>query len=99
MAASVLLSVVVPAYNEEARLGATLTELQTHLQRQPWTWEVRVVDDGSIDGTAGVAARHAASDPRIVVQREPHRGKGGAVKAGLLAGVGEYRFICDADLS
>jgi dolichyl-phosphate beta-glucosyltransferase len=99
MTAGVLLSVVVPAYNEEARLGATLAELQTYLRRQPWTWELRVVDDGSHDATAAVVAQHASTDSRIVLQREPHRGKGGAVKAGLLAGTGQYRFICDADLS
>jgi dolichyl-phosphate beta-glucosyltransferase len=95
----VKLSVVVPAFNEEARLGATLIELEEFLRRQPWDWEVRVVDDGSADATCAVAERHAVSEPRIVVQREPHRGKGGAVKAGLLAARGDYRFICDADLS
>ncbi|MGE0704704.1 MAG: dolichyl-phosphate beta-glucosyltransferase [Vicinamibacterales bacterium] len=93
------LSVVVPAYNEERRLESTLEALRTHLSTQPWDWEVRVVDDGSQDGTVGIAERFALDDPRIVLQREPHRGKGGAVKAGLMAARGDYRFICDADLS
>jgi glycosyltransferase involved in cell wall biosynthesis len=57
------------------------------------------VDDGSTDGTARVAEGYAGRDPRIIVQREPHGGKGAAVKAGLLAATGSYRFICDADLS
>ena len=99
MTPEVTLSIVVPAFNEEARLGATLIDLQAFLRLQPWDWEVRVVDDGSADGTCAVAERAAAEEPRIVLQREPHRGKGGAVKAGLLAARAEYRFICDADLS
>jgi len=93
------LSVVVPAYNEERRLASTLEALRAHLVTQPWDWEVRVVDDGSHDNTAGIAEKFALDDPRIVLQREPHRGKGGAVKAGLMAARGDYRFICDADLS
>ena len=99
MLPDVTLSVVVPAYNEEIRLGATLVELCRFLRGQPWDWEVRVVDDGSADRTLAVAAEHAAAEPRLVVQGEPHRGKGGAVKAGLLASRHAYRFICDADLS
>src|SRR5688572_13100734 len=93
------LSIVVPAYNEERRLASTLNSLADHLRRQPWDWEIRVVDDGSADRTAAIAASFADADRRVVVQREPHRGKGGAVRAGLLAARGDYRFICDADLS
>jgi dolichyl-phosphate beta-glucosyltransferase len=93
------ISIVIPAYNEEARLDSTLSELIGFLDRQPWDWEIRVVDDGSADGTCAVVERRAASTPRLVLQREPHRGKGGAVKAGLLAAKAPFRFICDADLS
>jgi dolichyl-phosphate beta-glucosyltransferase len=92
-------SIVIPAYNEEARLDGTLSELITFLDRQSWDWEIRVVDDGSADGTCAVVERRAATTPRLVLQREPHRGKGGAVKAGLLAATKAFRFICDADLS
>ena len=92
-------SIVVPAYNEEARIGATLETLCEHMQQRPWDWEIRVVDDGSTDRTASIAASFAAEEPRLVVQREPHRGKGGAVKAGLQASKCWYRFMCDADLS
>ena len=97
--AHVSLSVVVPAYNEEARLGATLDELQKYLRVTPWDWEVRVVDDGSADRTCAVVEEQAAHERRILLQREPHRGKGGAVRAGLLAARSAYRFICDADLA
>jgi dolichyl-phosphate beta-glucosyltransferase len=95
----VTLSVVVPAFNEERRLPGTLAALREFLGRQGWTWEIRIVDDGSIDGTARIADAAASSERSIHVQREPHRGKGAAVKAGLTAARGEFRFICDADLS
>lgn len=93
------MSIVIPAHNEEPRLGTTLTELTDLLRRLPFDWEVRVVDDGSDDGTAAVVNEHGRIEPRVVLQREPHRGKGGAVKAGMLAAPGAYRFLCDADLS
>ena len=93
------LSIVIPAFNEERRLPATLHRLATFLAGQPWTWEIRVADDGSTDETARVIEEAARRTPGIVVQREPHRGKGGAVRAGLMAARGRYRFMCDADLS
>src|SRR5579885_1506761 len=95
----VSVSVVIPAFNEEARLPATLDEVLSYLRRSPWDWEVRVVDDGSSDSTAATAERFARGERRLVVQRERHGGKGAAVKAGLLASAHDYRFICDADLS
>jgi dolichyl-phosphate beta-glucosyltransferase len=95
----VTLSVVVPAYNEGRRLAGTLATLRDYLRKHPWDWEIRVVDDGSADDTARIAESFSATEPRVVGQREPHRGKGGAVKAGLVAARAEFRFICDADLS
>jgi glycosyltransferase involved in cell wall biosynthesis len=93
------ISLVVPAFNEEARIASTLETLCEHLHQRSWDWEIRVVDDGSTDRTASIAASFAVDEPRLVVQREPHRGKGGAVRAGMLAACGWYRFMCDADLS
>lgn len=93
------LSVVIPAYNEASRIGQTLAELRAHLPSIIDSWEVRVVDDGSRDATPEIVQAVSAEDPRVVLQREPHRGKGGAAKAGLLAARGALRFLCDADLS
>lgn len=95
----VSLSVVIPAYNEESRLGTTLAEVQQYLSTTPWSWEIRVVDDGSSDRTCAVVEEYAIRYPCIALQREPHRGKGGAVRAGVLGAQSDYRFICDADLS
>lgn len=92
-------AVVIPAYNEALRIEATLREIASYLQASPWDWEIRVVDDGSADGTAGIVTSVARDEPRIRLQREPHRGKGGAVTAGLLAASASHRFLCDADLS
>lgn len=93
------LTVVVPAFNEETRLGETLAQLCGYLSSRPWDWEILVVDDGSTDRTAEVVADAARGEPRVRLRREPHRGKGGAVRAGLLASTAAHRFICDADLS
>jgi dolichyl-phosphate beta-glucosyltransferase len=99
MAAAPYLAVVVPAFNEDARIGETLAELHGWLGRQPWAWEIRVVDDGSTDRTAATVEQATPAGAPIVLQREPHGGKGAAVKAGLLASRAAYRLICDADLS
>ena len=93
------LSIVIPAFNEARRIAATLDQLTSYLAVQPWDWEIRVVDDGSTDGTVTIVEAASRADGRIVLQREPHRGKGGAVKAGLVASSADYRFMCDADLS
>lgn len=99
MTEPIALSIVVPAYNEAARIGASVQTLLAELPAGIGAWEIRVVDDGSKDETAEIVTRLAAADPRVVLQREPHRGKGGALRAGLLAARGALRFMCDADLS
>jgi glycosyltransferase involved in cell wall biosynthesis len=93
------LSVVIPAYNEAAGIGDTLAQLIAFLGSQPWTWELRVVDDGSTDETAACVAAIASAEPGVVLQRVPHGGKGAAVRAGMQASAAAHRFLCDADLS
>ncbi len=93
------LSVVVPAFNEAARIAHTVATVCAQLEAFRWDWELLVVDDGSWDRTAREAEAAGAGSPRVTVHRLPHRGKGAAVKAGLLGAGGAYRFMCDADLS
>jgi dolichyl-phosphate beta-glucosyltransferase len=91
------LSVVIPAYNEARRLPATLERVKAHLGGAKRAFEVVVVDDGSSDGTADVA--RAAGGAVRVLRHEPNRGKGYAVRRGMLAATGERRLMTDADLS
>jgi dolichyl-phosphate beta-glucosyltransferase len=93
------LSIVVPAYNEEARLPASLASIHGFLAGQGYASEVVVVDDGSEDLTAAVAEEQRAAMPGLRVVRNPHRGKAFAVRTGVLASEGEVMFVCDADLS
>jgi dolichyl-phosphate beta-glucosyltransferase len=94
-----LLTIVIPAYNERQRLPRSLKALRRYLDQQPFAAEVIVVDDGSGDGTAQFVAHRALHWRALRPIRTPHRGKGGAVRAGLLAARGAYTFICDADFS
>lgn len=93
------LSVVIPAYNEERRLPETLETVCAYLATKAYPWEIVVADDGSDDATPAVVAWAAQHDQRVKLLSLPHRGKGWAVKNGMLAAGGELRFLCDADLS
>lgn len=93
------LSVVIPAYNEERRLPDTLAAVIGYLNRQSYGWEIIVADDGSVDGTAAAVRAAGAGEGNLRLLTLPHRGKGAAVKQGMLAARGDYRFLCDADLS
>ncbi|MFI2075344.1 MULTISPECIES: dolichyl-phosphate beta-glucosyltransferase [Streptomyces] len=99
--AAVDLTVVIPAYNEENRLAPTLTAVRAHLESlEPLSWELIVVDDGSADGTAAVAEAAAAEEPRVRLLRTPaNRGKGHAVRTGVLASRGRRVLVTDADLA
>lgn len=94
-----LLSLILPAYNEERRLPRTLRAIRRFLASQPYQAEVIVVDDGSSDDTAKLVIRRAMRWPLLRLVHTPHRGKGHAVRAGLMASRGAYCFLCDADLS
>ena len=99
------LSVVIPAYNEEARIASTVKALVDFLSG--WstvssgdrTWELIVVSDGSTDSTAQIVTDISNSDDHIRLIDAPHGGKGAAVRHGMDEATGEWRFLCDADLS
>ena len=94
------LSVVVPAYQEEDRVGDSLTSLRSWLSEQVESWEIIVVDDGSNDRTSSVVGETVAVDDRCrLISYRPNRGKGYAVRTGLAASRGKVVLYTDADLS
>jgi dolichyl-phosphate beta-glucosyltransferase len=95
-----LLSIIIPAYNEEARLRGSLDQIERFVAAQGYGVEVVVVNNNSSDATPQIAEAFAAEHPDYAcVFHEPRQGKGAAVKTGMLNGRGAYLFICDADLS
>ena len=94
------LSVVVPAYNEDARIDLTLEKLAAHLERDFPAFEIIVIDDGSTDSTAEKVRHAAAANDRIALHSLPrNRGKGFAVRAGMMLAKGDAVLFTDADLS
>ncbi|OGR50706.1 MAG: hypothetical protein A3I11_02235 [Elusimicrobia bacterium RIFCSPLOWO2_02_FULL_39_32] len=93
------LSVLIPAYNEEDRLPQTLHKIFQFLQKQPWSWEIIAVDDGSKDGTVKVVQNLAKQIPLRLIQLPQNKGKGAAVREGVLATEGKYVLFSDADLA
>jgi glycosyltransferase involved in cell wall biosynthesis len=95
------LSIIIPAYNEENRLPATLDKVLEYLQGKPFSpVEVIVVDDGSRDGTAAVVERYRALHSTVRLLRNPgNRGKGFSVRHGMLEATGDWALFSDADLS
>jgi dolichyl-phosphate beta-glucosyltransferase len=92
------LSVVIPAYNEAERLPPSLGRLREWLASTGLRHEIVVVDDGSTDATAE-AARAAGGESLVLLRHAPNRGKGYAVRRGMLAATGARRLMTDADLS
>jgi len=94
-----LASVIIPAWNEERRMPASLTRLAAFVEQQPYPVEVIVVDDGSEDATATIVDEFARTHSFVRLIRNPHGGKGAAIKTGVAHGLGEYLILSDTDLS
>ncbi len=93
----VLVSIIIPAYNEAERISSSLDKALEYLAKQEYSWEVIVVDDGSNDDTVRVVKHYA---PNVTVIEQPRNlGKGAAVRTGILAAKGDYRIFTDADFS
>jgi dolichyl-phosphate beta-glucosyltransferase len=93
-------SIVIPAYNEGARLGATLEKVLAYVHSQGWDAEVIVVNDGSRDHTADIVRSFAANEPTLrLVENPGNRGKGYSVRHGMLSARGQIVLFTDADLS
>lgn len=94
------ISVVVPAYNEEKRLGDTLPVIYAYLKEHFAHFELLVVDDGSTDSTAAIVQEFAKQHTETrLISYQPNRGKGHAVRTGILQSRGEWILFCDADLA
>ena len=93
------LSIVLPAHNEADRLPETLEKIDKFLHAQNYTIEVVIVENGSSDNTLELARDFQGCFPYLRVIHEDRRGKGLAVRRGMLEAAGKYRFICDVDLS
>jgi len=93
-------SFVIPVYNEEREVIESLDIVWGFLSKQNFTFELIIVDDGSTDRTLALIREFSARDGRIIVRELPaNQGKGEAVKQGMLAAHGDYRFFFDIDLS
>jgi glycosyltransferase involved in cell wall biosynthesis len=93
-------SIILPAFNESERLGASLEKVLAYVAEQGWDAEVIVVNDGSRDNTAEIAGQFAARNPAVRVLENPgNRGKGYSVRHGVLESRGDYILFSDSDLS
>lgn len=94
-----LLTIIIPAYNEEERLPTTLPKVLAFAERQEYPTEVLLVDNASTDGTADILKAAAESHSIVSSHYQPIQGKGAAVRMGMMNGKGEYLFIYDADMA
>jgi dolichyl-phosphate beta-glucosyltransferase len=93
-------SIVIPAYNEGARLGPTLDHVLEYISKQGWDAEVIVVNDGSRDNTADIVRSFAQKNPALrLIDNPGNRGKGYSVRHGMLSARGRILIFSDADLS
>lgn len=95
----IFLSIIIPAHNEEERLPPSLALVNEFVHQQPYSIEVIIVENGSQDRTLAVAQAFQSKMTSLRVIQETQKGKGLAVRSGMLAARGEYRIFCDADFS
>jgi len=93
-------SIIIPAYNESGRIGATLDKVLTYAAERGWDAEVIVVNDGSGDNTVAIVRRYEEKHPKLRLLENPgNRGKGYSVRNGMVHARGEVLLFSDADLS
>jgi glycosyltransferase involved in cell wall biosynthesis len=92
-------SIVMPAYNEEAVIASSLTQVISFMKSYSSSYEVIIVDDGSEDKTVGVVENFAKDHPEIVLKKNPHKGKGFSVRTGILMSSGKYVLMADSDMA
>lgn len=92
-------SIVIPAYNEEAAITSSLTQVISFMKSFAASFEIIVVDDGSTDKTVEAVEKFAKDYTEITLKKNPHKGKGFAVRTGMLMSSGEYVLMADADMA
>lgn len=93
-------SIIIPAYNEAERIGASLDRILGYIAESRWSAEIIVVNDGSRDNTSQVVQEYSRRNPIIRVLENPgNRGKGYSVRNGMLNASGQVLLFTDADLS
>jgi dolichyl-phosphate beta-glucosyltransferase len=98
MGKKIYLSVVIPAYNEEESIkNGVLEKVYGFLSKQNLSWDLTIVDDGSTDKTVKLIEKFIKNHKNVKLQKEPHRGKGGTVIAGMLSAKGETILFTDMD--
>ena len=96
----IYLSIVIPAYNEEKRIGRTLEEIMSYLKTKGYEYEIIVIDDGSTDSTREIIRKFEGKDSRLrVIENKIGKGKGYSVRRGMLEARGIFALFSDADLS
>ncbi len=93
------LSIILPVHNEENRLPKTLEQVDRFINSQPYQCEVLIIENGSSDNSLQIAEEFCANHPGFLVFHEEARGKGLAVRSGMLKARGDYRIFCDVDFS
>jgi dolichyl-phosphate beta-glucosyltransferase len=100
MSDNIEVSIVIPAYNEEKRIGHSLEKILNYIRVKTFSREIIVVNDGSRDNTSSVLAGYKDKIPELlIIENEVNRGKGYSVKKGILQSRGKYIIFSDADLS
>lgn len=95
---NIYLSVVVPAFNEENNIKkGSISSMVNYLRMQSYTWELLIIDDGSGDNTVKLASEFSKKHKNVFVYKEPHRGKGGTIIAGMLKARGKMVVFDDMD--
>jgi glycosyltransferase involved in cell wall biosynthesis len=92
-------SVIIPAYNEARRIGGSLADTWEYLERQPYSYEIIVADDGSTDQTLAIANEFGQGHDHVRALSIPHGGKAAAIRAGMKTAMGDIVAFTDADLA